>query len=127
MELRTLSLAPLDVGKVCLVGHFGAERMTRVWFAMAQLDFSSGRGSVHVFFDARQLPPLRHVGEEKNAHMAFSRSRAITLTEKAEGTKKPGQRIIVDRHYVHPLMIDPRRLAARSATRPSSTCFPGFR
>ena len=127
MELRALSLAPLGVGKVCLVGHFGAERMTRVWFAMAQLDFSSGRGSVNVFFDARQMPAVRHVGEEKNAHMAFSRGRAITLTEKTEGTKKPGQRIIVDRHYVHPLVIDPRRSPSRSATRQSSTCFPGFR
>ena len=125
MELRALSLAPLGVGKVCLVGHFGAERMTRVWFAMAQLDFPSGRGSVNVFFDARQMPPVRHVNEEKNAHMTFSRSRAITLTEKAEGAKKPGQRIIVDRHYVHPLVIDPETLAVTVSDETIEYLFPG--
>jgi prolyl oligopeptidase len=125
MELRALSLAPLGVGKVCLVGHFGAERMTRVWFAIAQLDFPSGRGSVKVFHDARNFPPVRHVHEEDSTHMAFSRGRAIMLTEKTAGAERPRQRIIVDRHYVHPLLIDPETLAVEVSDETIQYLFPG--
>ena len=125
MTLRNVSIAPLEIGKVCVLGHFGEQRMTRVWFGIAQFDPRTGKGSVAVFHDARDMPPVRHGEEWKDTHLAFSRSRITTLTEPNVGSK-PRRRVVVDRAYGYPLLIDPETLAIKAPAEDIVYWLPGF-
>ena len=115
MPLRNVSIGPLEPGKVCVLGHFGEQRLTRVWFAIAQLDPEQGQATVKVFHDARDMPPVRFGDEWKNTHLAFSRSRIATLTEPQVAGSEPRRRIAVDRRYGHPLLIDADTLAVEAS------------
>jgi hypothetical protein len=124
IELRNVSFAPIDVGKVCVVGHFGEQRMTRVWMAMAQLDPTTGTGTVKMFHEARIMPPARFADEWKDTHLAFSRSRLATLVE--PNAAAPRRRIVVDRFYGYPLLIDPDKPEAQVSSGEIRYRRPGF-
>lgn len=124
VELRNVSIAPLEVGKVCVLGHFGEQRMTRVWAAMARLDPETGQGAVNVFHEARNMPPVRQGDEWKDIHMCFSRSRMTTLIDPNETA--PRRLVVVDRRYGYPLVIDPETLTVTAPPENINYRVPGF-
>ncbi len=79
---------------------------------------------MNVFHEARTMPPVRHGDEWKDIHLCFSRSRMTTLIEPKEAVSN--RRIVVDRRYGYPLLIDPEKLTVEAPPENINYRPPGF-
>jgi hypothetical protein len=107
-EVRSVSLAPIAPGKVCVVGHFGPEVGGRAWIALATTG-ESRKGKISIVHEARDFNQSA-AADWKNPHLAFDVSRAHTLRfAKPDGGMQTA--VLIERGGInHPLLIDPETL-----------------
>lgn len=107
--LQTLEIAPLEKGKVLIVGSFG-----RTYVAIATLEPVAGK-KVTVIHEAREPSAGQDEGEWPKTTVAFT-PRSAWVIEPPQGSPEAGQkRILIARDmsnnmsYRHALVVDPEK------------------
>jgi hypothetical protein len=107
-----MHVAPLGVGKVCIVGNTG-----RAWVATAELA-EDGKRSCRVVFEARETIEGNDLKQAGNVHIQFEPGFAVTLwnADRSQCRVIVGRRSHADCIMDYPLLLDPQNGTAEVAT-----------